>query len=101
MGQPGDEESAKRLPPLYTVSVGPRQDSTADTPKPITLSYLILTPSKTPIPSEASPWNEKHVFEKLGRLLFFLFSPSWVISLKKGKFCLPELPVRDSWVACP
>lgn len=34
-------------PSLYsTVSPGPRQDSTADTHKPITLSYLILTPSK-------------------------------------------------------
>lgn len=85
MGQPGDEESAKRLPALSTVSAGPRPDSTADTPKPIKLSYLILTPSKTPIPSEASPSNEKHVFEKLGRLLlfFFFFSPDWVISLKR------------------
>lgn len=81
MGLPGDEESAKRLPPLYTVSAGPRQDSTADTPKPITLSYLILTPSKTPIPSEASPRNEKHVFEKLGRLLFF--PPSLLVYLFK------------------
>lgn len=47
-GQPGDEESASSLPPSLcsTVSAGPRQDSTADTHKPITLSYLILTPSK-------------------------------------------------------
>ena len=49
-GQPGDEESASSLPPsLYsTISPGPRQDSTADTHKPITPSYLILTPSKLP-----------------------------------------------------
>lgn len=55
MGQPGDGESTKRLPPPDGVSAGPRQDSTADTPKPIRLSYLIRTLSKTPIPSEASP----------------------------------------------
>lgn len=43
-GQPGDEESASSL--YSTVSAGSRRDSTADTHKPITLSYLILTPSK-------------------------------------------------------
>lgn len=38
----------KRVPSdslLSPVSAGPRQDSTADTPKPIRPSYLILTPS--------------------------------------------------------
>lgn len=90
MGQPGDEESAKWLLPLYTVSAEPRQDSTADTPKPITLSYLILTLCKTPIPSEASPWNEKHVFEKLGRLLFFFSLSLLGYLFKKRKFHLPE-----------
>lgn len=46
--QPGDEESASSLPPSMHSTVSPalRQDSTADTHKPITLSYLILTPSE-------------------------------------------------------